>query len=204
MLLTRQTSPAVAAPVLWADAKAHLRLSDTSEQALVEGLIEAATLHAEAYSHRAARANVWVMLRESFLDEDGAGFTLPVADVASVTTIERLVANVWTVVPSTVWELKRSISRSHVVEKVGQSWPADADDVSYPVRVTFVQAAGMPAGVLKAGILRHVAALFADRGDAEPVVAGGSPDGWTRPLSIEVGKQSGAEALYAPFSLQGF
>lgn len=204
MLLTRQTSPAVASPVLWADAAAHLRLSDTTEQALVEGLIEAATLHAEAVSHRAARANVWVMLREAFYDDDAAEMTIPLADVASITSIERFTSNAWVAVPSTVWELKRGLSRSCVVEKMGQEWPTELDEVAYPVRVTFVQQAGIPAGVLKAGILKHVAALFADRGDAEPVLTGASPDGWTRTLNVDAAKQSGAEALYAPFSLQGF
>jgi len=204
VLLTRQTSPAVASPVLWADAAAHLRLSDTIEQTLVEGLIEAATLYAEAYTHRAARANVWVMLREEFYEADGADMTLPLADVASVTTVERFYGNAWVAVPSTVWQLKRSLSRSSVVEKTGSAWPTEWDDVAYPVRVTFVQAAGVPAGVLRAGILKHVAALYADRGDAEPVLTGASPDGWTRTLNVDAAKQSGAEALYAPFALQRF
>lgn len=203
MLLTRQTSPPVAAPVTWAEAAAHLRLPDATEQTIVEAMIEAATVHAEAFSHRAARANVWVQLREDFLDDDGA-FYLPLADVASVTSIERFVANAWVAVPTTVWELKRGLSRSVICLKPSQVWPSDADDVAYPVRVTFVQGVNVPLPILKGGILRHVAALFADRGDAEPVVTGASPDGWTRTLNVDVAKQSGAEALYSTFALHEF
>lgn len=200
MLLTKTAGAAI---VTTAEAKAHMRVADTAEDAIIAALIDAATTHAEAYSGRAARANTWVMLAEDYLDMETGELTLRVADVGSITAVERLKGAVWTAVPSSVYELRQGLACSAIVEKYGQSWPMDYDTTSYPVRVTFVQARTAPLELFKAGILRHVAQMFADRGDAEAVMTAGSPDGWTRTLTVESAKQSGAEAIYASFALAG-
>lgn len=194
MLLTK--TAVGAAIVTWADAQPHLK-ANTADQVFVEGLILVATTYAEQWTGRAARPNSWTMLRDGFLEDDGGVMRVPLADVASVTSIKRSVAGVLTTVSSTVYQTKPYLSEALIVERSGQAWPTDADEIEHAVEVIVAQTCRAPVELFKGGILRHVAALWADRGDAEPALLAGAPDGWTRTSLQDSAKQSGAEALYA-------
>lgn len=195
MLITRTT--VAAPPVAWAAAQPYLK-ANSADQTVVESLISAATLYAEEFTGRAARAVSWQVLREDFYEPCGLAMRIPIADVATVTEVARLVSGSYVAISASVYQLKRWLSYAEIVERTGQAWPTDADDDEYPVRVTVAQAADAGTAQLMAtGILRHVAALWADRGDAEAAMSAGAPDGWTRTLLLESAKQSGAEALYA-------
>lgn len=194
MLLTQS---AVGAPIVtWTDAQPHLK-AHSADQAFVEGLILAATAYAEQWTGRAARANSWTMLRDSFYECDGDRMRIPLADVGSVTSVKRSVSGTLTTVASTVYQLKPYLSEAFVVERSGQAWPTDQDEIEHAVEVIVAQVSRVPLPIWKQGILRHVAALWADRGDAEAAMLAGAPDGWTRTALLETAKQSGAEAIYA-------
>lgn len=196
MLLTKTT---VGDPVVtWADAQPHLK-ANAADQLFVEGLILAATEFAETWTGRAARPNVWTLLRDDFLEEDGGPMRLPMADVAAITSVKYSVAGVMTAVSSTVYQLKPFVSEAFVFERSGKAWPALVDSVEYGVEVVFAQASRVPAAIWKAGILRHVAAIWADRGDAEsPSLA------FERTATLQTAKQSGAEDIYAGFRVPEF
>lgn len=198
MLLTRSVIASTA--VTWVEAKPYLKAHD-ADQILVESIIKTATLYAETFTGRATGANEWTMLRDDFLEDDGCPMRIPLADVASVVSIKRTVSNTPVLVASSVYQLRPYLSEAFIVERAGQAWPSDADDVAHAVEVIVQQAARVPADLWRGGILRHVAALWADRGDAEAAMLAGAPDGWTRTALQDSAKQSGAEALYAGFRI---
>lgn len=55
------TAPPLAEPVTLQDAKAHLKIEDTCEDALIEGLIVAARARCEWYSGRALLTQSWCL-----------------------------------------------------------------------------------------------------------------------------------------------
>lgn len=193
MLLTKTT---IGSPIVtWADAQPYLK-ANAADQATVEALIAAATQHAETWTNRAARANQWTMLRDDFLECGGGPMRLPMADVGSIVSVKRSVAGVMTVVSGSVYQLKSYLTEAFVVERAGQAWPADADAIEHAVEVVFAQTSRVPLETWKEGILRHVALLWADRGDAEPASVALERTG-----VLQTAKQSGAEDIYAAFRI---
>lgn len=191
MLLTKTT---IGSPIVtWADAQPYLK-ANAADQATVEALIAAATQHAETWTNRAARANQWTMLRDDFLECDGGPMRLPMADVASVVSVKRTVGGSAVAVSDSVYQLKSMLSEAFLVERSGQAWPSDADSIEHAVEVVFQQVSRVPAEMWKEGILRHVALLWADRGDAEPASVA-----FERTGVLQTAKQSGAEDIYAAF-----
>lgn len=195
MLTTLTTQGA--AVVDWTLAQPYLK-AHAADQSLVESLIERATTYGETWTGRAARANVWTFLRDDFYECDGGPLRIPLADVGTA-VVARLVSDSFVDVDAAVCRLKSFLSDALVVERSGQGWPSDADDVEHAVRVTATQTRRVPLSIWQGAILRHVALLWADRGDAEAAMLAGSPDGWTRTALLETAKQSGAEAIYAGF-----
>ena len=57
-----------ASPVLLATLKAYLRVTATSEDVLLQSLIDEATAWAESYTGRQFRANTWKLLLDEFAD----------------------------------------------------------------------------------------------------------------------------------------
>lgn len=198
MLLTRKTIPTPI--VTWDDALPYLK-AHAADQILVESIIRTATLYAETFTGRSTGANVWTMLRDDFFEDDGCPLRIPLADVASIVSVKRSVSGTFVAVAGSVYQLKTYLSEAFLVERAGQSWPSDADDIEHAIEVEIQQTSRVPVDLWRGGILRHVAALWADRGDAEPALLAGSPDGWTRTALQESAKQSGAEALYAGFRI---
>lgn len=198
MLLTRKTIPTPI--VTWDDALPYLK-AHAADQLLVESMIRTATLYAETFTGRSTGANVWTMLRDDFYEADGGPLRIPLADVASIVSIKRTVSGTGVAVSAGVYQLKTFLSEAFVIERSGQAWPSDADDIEHAIEVEILQTCLIPVDLWKGGILRHVAALWADRGDAEAAQLAGSPDGWTRTSLQDSAKQSGAEALYAGFRI---
>lgn len=193
MLLTRTgTGPS---PLTTAVARSFLRQDSTADDQVIASIIAVATEHAEAYVGREIRPNVYELLLDEFCDRVALGRT----PVASVSSVDRLVANAWVAVPSSVYFLKNSLFDAEVVLRVDQSWPEDADEVEHAVRVLFTTKECPDTPAIVEGIKRHVAALYQDRGDVGPMTTGGGPDGQTRFVTADTAKTSGAEAIYDPY-----
>lgn len=182
-------------PLTTAAARAFLRQDSTADDQVIAALVLAATEHAEAYLGRELRPNTYEMLVDEFCDR----IEIPRTPVASITSVDRLVASVWTAVPTSAYFLKNNPFGAEVVLRVDESWPEDADEVEHAVRVVFVTAACAYTPTIVEGIQRHVAALYQDRGDVGPTSTGGGPDNQTRHVAADTAKTSGAETLYDPF-----
>lgn len=201
MLLTRTKtgSPLVTAE----EAADFLKVSDTSEHPFIAALVEGATRHCEAYTGRDVRPNEYELLRDGFSDVADGSIELNASLVGSITSIAYLVSTAWTTVSTTVYYLEPKLSCALANLVWNQVWPTNADTQNQNVRVRFVTKAHKDVDLCRAGILRHVALMYADRGDMAAAKVAVDSDG-ARTLSVSTAKQSGAEVLYAPIALVGF
>jgi len=158
-------------PVTLAEAKAHLKVSDATDDTLITSLIKAATDYAEKYTGRDLINRTYQTYRDDFCDS----LELRRAPISSVSAVEYLVAGVWTAVASTVWQLNFGNDYRRLSLKVGQIWPTNQDAQEQAVRVTFVAGYGAATTDVpeefRQGILQHVLALYENRGDCADEVA---------------------------------
>ena len=203
--------------VTTSDMADFLRVTDTDEHQFIGTLVEAATLWAEAYTHRDFRANSYELLRTNFGDTDlgynplelgyqplNFGYiALKKATVASVTEVAYLKDDVFTVVPTSVWYLQRGLTRSLVQLKEGQTWPTDEDHREQNVRVRFNTGEPENIDLCRAGVMRHVSLMYADRGDMDSAIQGSAPSNFSRVLAHNTGMTSGAAGLYDALIVPG-
>lgn len=83
MSLQLITAPA-AEPVALADAKAHLKVDTTDDDALITSLVTAARIRAEWFTRRAFVTQSWVQWRDAWPRD---GFEIPLPPLQSLTSI---------------------------------------------------------------------------------------------------------------------
>lgn len=138
------------APVVtWADADAYLNLSgDTTQQARVEALIDAAT----EYARKATGCSIGSQTLEVRFHAIGTEIDLPFGPVTSIVSIKYLDSdNVEQTLANTVYQ---RLADGRVVLKASQSWPSIYDDPE-AVRVQYV--AGDAPKPIEVAILALVA-----------------------------------------------
>lgn len=118
-------------PVTAAEMRAYLRLSDTSQDTMLDSLILSARAYLEQTTGRVFNSSVYTALYASF--DDGSTsprLSLPVTPAQSITTIYYDVSGVSTLLASTQYELLDYALFPAVVPAYGVTWPvADADSV---------------------------------------------------------------------------
>lgn len=137
------TPPAV--PILsLAEAKAHLRVDHSDEDALITALVSAAASHLDGYSGVLGRALVqqtWRHDRDGFEDE----MRLPVGDVISVASVTYYdAANALQTLPASIYEARADEAGPFIALKADQAWPTTyaREDA---VRVTWTAGFGTDA-----------------------------------------------------------
>lgn len=116
------TVPPTVEPVTWDEADAQLRLDgDTSEQYLVEDLIQSARAHVEAYCGARFATQTVAMKCDCFADLT----RLPEAPVASITSIAYVDPDgAGQTLSTDVYELRADGLEAAIVLKYNQSWPS--------------------------------------------------------------------------------
>lgn len=135
--LTVDTAPTVE-PVTVADAKTHLRITHDDEDALIAGLIKAATAWAE---HETGRALVQQTLLYTLDDWPAGDFiVLPKPPLRSVTSVKWLTtAGVeTTLTASTDYVADTGSEPGRVCLPYNGSWPSSSLYPIRPIRVTYV------------------------------------------------------------------
>lgn len=171
-------TPASDQPVSLAEAKAHLRVTNSAEDDMITGLVAAATAHLEGRNGilgRALLTQTWEMRIDAFPTRAGGRIELPFPPLQSVAWIKYLDSNG---TEQTIDPALYSVDAQHMVGRVrpayGQSWPATlADDGA--VRIRFVAGYGTAAAVpqaLKQAILLLVGHWWMNR---EAVGQAGGP-----------------------------
>ncbi len=170
-------------PVKLADVKSYLKVTTTADDDLLSQIINAATDFAEKYTGREFRKNTWKL----FLDVFETRICLRKDPVLSITSVKRLVSGTLTAVASSVYYLKKSQQFSEILLNDGESWPDDEDNREHAIQVVFLTEALPCLDEMIVGIYRHVAFLYENRGDCDPI-------GFNTTTNSAV--QSGATIIY--------
>lgn len=162
------TAPAVE-PVTLAEAKAHLYVTHSDDDAIIGAYLAAAREDAEHRLQRALVEQTWELALDAFPNV----IVLPMAPLASVTSIKYLDADgvEQTLDPATYY-VDTDAEPGELVAKYGESWPSTRAERN-AVRVRYVAGYGadgrfVPAAI-RQWILLRVGALYENR---ESAVAG--------------------------------
>jgi uncharacterized phiE125 gp8 family phage protein len=175
MTLTLIAGPA-AEPVSLAEARAHLKLDATDEDALLGALVTAARTLLEAETRRAFMTQSWRLT----LDEWPAGaLALPLAPVAGVTAVKvAALSGAMIEMDPGFYEVDAKGEPPRIAAKRGQAWPMPATRLA-GISVDFEAGYGTAADVpmpLRQAVLLLASHWFENR---EPV-----GDGVELPLTV--------------------
>lgn len=176
MGLQLQTA-ATADPVTLAEAKLHLRVDFTADDALITSLISAATLGAEHMTGRALMPQKWLLTLDSFVKPTSQWGVYvpavqaidlqrpPVTGVDSIKYVDSITGTLTTLSPAIYQVAMASDYTAKVVPAYGQSWPtprAQPEAVQILFSTGYADAAHVPEPI-KAWIKLKVGALYENR-----------------------------------------
>lgn len=179
---TTKVTDAVAEPVTLEDAKAHLRVDGTQEQALINALIAAARTAAEERLGITLLKTTWALTLDAF---PCGTVVLPRGPILGVTSVSYYDADgaQQTLDPGAYRLGDRSLEPT-------DAWPATQPRRTAAVRIVYDAGYGtVPAAVpapIKAWVLLALGDLYANReASAErPVVTQGFADGLLEPYKV--------------------
>ena len=152
-------------PVLLAAMKSYLKITTTSDDTLIQSMIDAATEWGEKYTGRDFRAITWDLLLDCFTDR----IELRRDPVASITTVKHLVSGSLVTVASTVFYLKKLVQSSEILLNEDQEWPTNTDNREQAIEIRFVTEGFECQDSIIDAIRRHVAFWYRNRGDCPDV-----------------------------------
>lgn len=160
------TAPSAGDPVVTtAEAKAHLRVDGTDEDALITTLVAAATAHFDGYTGILGRALVTQTWRQDFDDFTGQCMRLPMLATTIASVKYRDSAGQLSTVTSTDYSLKADALGSYVRFDDDYSFPSDLAQ-SQAVLIEFTAGFGAASAVpaaLKAAVLLLVGHWYGNR-----------------------------------------
>jgi uncharacterized phiE125 gp8 family phage protein len=167
MRMIMTVSP-TAEPVTLAEAKAHLRVDTSADDALITSEISAAREFVERWIRRALPTQTWQMI----LDKAPAGFDIPMPPLQEVTKIETIddAGTKAEVSPSLYMVDLGQGSNGRVQLKSGCSWPQHRGFASFIVTFKCGYAEGVPSA-LKEAVLKLVALFYENRDAGESLGA---------------------------------
>ena len=157
-------TPASTYPVTLAEAKLHLRVDGTDEDALISALITSATEGAEQMTGRAIMSQTWELTLDAFPD----AFELTRVPVVSVTSVKYYdSAAVQQTMLNTLYTLDNTddFGYAYVVPAYATTWPTTNDQInSVVVRYVcgYASAAAVPEPI-KSWIKLQLGAMYANR-----------------------------------------
>jgi uncharacterized phiE125 gp8 family phage protein len=172
-------TPPAEEPVSLADAKLHLRVDFTDDDALITALITAARQAAETITGRQIVTARWKLVLDSFpgpslmgvpagtpFSLPGHAILLPKCTVQSVVSIQFLdMSSTWQVMPATDYTVDLACEPARITPVFGKIWPITLPQIS-AVMVTFDAGYGAASAVpegIKSWIKLRVGSLYAHR-----------------------------------------
>lgn len=156
-------------PVTLAEAKAQCRIDSDDENAMIDGLIAAATDYVERYIGRAIITQTWRLTLDEFSD----AIMLPNGYVQSVTSVQYYdTSGVLQTVSSADYTLDNASDPAWLVRNADAAWPALMDTVN-AVIITYVLGYTAVPAAIKQAILLLIGQWFDQRADAteKPLIA---------------------------------
>ena len=164
MPLQRVTAPSIE-PVTLTEAKAHLRVDFTDDDALIAALIVAARLHAEMLTARSFITTRWKLILDCFpgpsligvpygeaFSLPGHAILLPKSPAASVTNIQYLdMGSALQTMPNTDYVADLACEPARITPVFGKIWPVSLPQIG-AVSVTFDAGYGATADTVPEGI----------------------------------------------------
>lgn len=149
-------------PVTLAEAKAHLRVTATDDDTLVDSLIATARQWVEDFTRRALITQTWDYTLDAFADE----IEIPLPPLQSVNSVKYLdVDGVEQTLAATEYTVDTAATRGLVRPAYGKSWPSVRDQAN-AVTIRFIAGYGTAAavpGTIKAAVLLMLGELYARR-----------------------------------------
>lgn len=148
-------------PVTLAEAKLHLRVDTTDEDALITALITSATETVEQKLGRALMAQTWELTLDAFPD----AFELTRVPVQSITSVKYYDASgVQQTLASNLYTLDNADDHgyAYVVPAYGTTWPETRDQVN-AVSVRYVANYTTVPEPIKSWILIAIATMYENR-----------------------------------------
>lgn len=129
--------PAATTPFTLNEAKAHLRVSHTDDDAIISALITSSTLHAEAFTGRALCPQTWDLYLDSFPTGEHMEIKIPKPPLIEVLSVSYDDADgLPQDVPPQNYYVDTVSEPGWVVPAGGVPWPAPLDAIN-SVRVRF-------------------------------------------------------------------
>lgn len=172
-------NPPAEEPVSLAEAKLHLRVDFTDDDALITALITAARAAAETITGRQLVTARWKLVLDSFpgpslmgvpagtpFSLPGHAILIPKCPIQSLVSIQYLdMASVWQVMPATDYTADLACEPARITPVFGKIWPITLPQIG-AVTVTFDAGYGpastVPEGI-KSWIKLRVGSLYAHR-----------------------------------------
>lgn len=158
------TTPPAVEPITAAEAKLHLRVDVSDDDALIGALITAVREHAETITQRALAQATYCL----YLDEFPAAIEVPRPPLGGITHIKYVdPSGTLTTLASTEYTVSAADEPALIVPAYGKTWPTTQSHVDV-VQVTFT--AGYTAELLpdaaRAYMLAAIGTLYANRESA--------------------------------------
>lgn len=182
-------TPPAEEPVSLADAKLHLRVDISDDDALITALISAARQAAEMLTGRQIATARWKLVLDSFpgpslmasfassragdpFSLPGYAILLPKSPLASVVSIQYLdMSGSWQTMPATDYTVDAACEPARITPVFGKIWPISLPQIG-AVAVTFDagygSAASVPEGI-KAWMKLRIDSLYNHRGETAVV-----------------------------------
>jgi uncharacterized phiE125 gp8 family phage protein len=145
-------------PVTLSEAKAHLRVLVTDDDAYISGLIKAATAEVENYTSRALLTQTWDVFLDCFKTE----MEMPKGPLQSATITYVDIDGATQTLAASVYTVDANNDPGFIRLAYGQSWPSVRDQVN-AITVQIVCGYGNKAAVpmpIKQAMLIHIAHLY--------------------------------------------
>lgn len=161
-------------PVTLAEAKLHLRVDGTDEDALIQGLISAARETCEDRTEGTVPVTGWRLTLDTFPD----AIKLPRPPIVSVESVKYLdTAGVQQTLSPLDYVVDTVSAPGYIVPAFGKAWPETRDQIN-AVEVEYTAGSATPPAAIKAWMLLAIGEMFMNReGSAErPAVSHGFAD----------------------------
>lgn len=169
-------------PVTLAEAKLHLRVDGTDEDALIQGLISAARETCEDRTEGTVPVTGWRLTLDTFPD----AIKLPRPPIVSVESVQYIdTAGVQQTLSPLDYVVDTASSPGYIVPAFGKAWPETRGQIN-AVEVEYTAGSATPPAAIKAWLLLAVGDMYAHReaSSDKPTVAHGFADRLLDPFKV--------------------
>ena len=169
-------------PVTLAEAKLHLRVDGTDEDAPIQGLLSAARATCEDRTEGTVPVPGWRLTLDAFPD----AIKLPRPPIVSVESVKYIdTAGVQQTLSPLDYVVDTVSSPGYIVPAFGKAWPETRDQIN-AVEVEYTAGSATPPAAIKAWMLLAIGEMFMNReGSAErPAVAHSFADRLLDPCKV--------------------